>query len=865
MKKFFQDEKKMYIMYCCTMFVLFFGRYYQIPLFLSLFPVFGILFLRHSRLIKGFLFLFIGSLSVILITFLGISEVMFSSIITFMIVMSISVIIGLIPIVLDAYLFKKGMHQLTLICIYPCLKICLEYVSSLNSPFGIWGSQASLLSDCEPFNNVVSFGGIWLLSLLVAILSSITVYIIQNGIKNPKSIWLLLSYSTILIFIYFLSWTRINKYKYQTTVKVATVLANDSLRLMPVNKMYLVLTKKIKYDSIKEKYIRNAFRTSNLDLIRLTEKAAQKGAKIIFWGEGNGVVLKKDEQSLINSVALISKKHKVYIGLALEVYSPSAAKPVENKITLIKPNGAVAFQYYKRYPIGIEKELMVKGNGKINTCTTPYGKISCVICFDTDFINYINKVGKENTDILFAPSNDWKSISELRGKITRYRALENGFTLVRPTSHGATEIVSPTGKLILYNNYFNNPLRLLIADVPSKHIVTFYSKFGDFLPLLLLVLLTYIILKFYSNLKNKKIVLNLLLISLAFCFNTNSYGQEKNIDSEKKIKLKKNIFLPVISYAPETKVAFGGSAIHFYNKSINQNFSQASITSIYTLNNQFINEINWSHYNKKDTYLIKGIVSVNKFPEKFFGIGNKLVNIPSEIVTINTIKTDVLLLKHILKKGFVGIRYNYANYYNIKSSNNQSQFLDTLLGGRGNRKSGVGVGLLYDSRDNINSTSHGLLMYFDATWNESFFGSSNEYFEFNSDIRKFYQVDSKSILGFQSILNIKVGNVPFSQLSYLGGNTIMRGFYAGQFRDKDLIAFQTEYRRHIIGNWGVVLFAGAGKVSSSSNEIDFKELQHSLGFGFRRMIDQQHKLNLRIDVGYGNGQSNFYLNLGESF
>lgn len=78
---------------------------------------------------------------------------------------------------------------------------------------------------------------------------------------------------------------------------------------------------------------------------------------------------------------------------------------------------------------------------------------------------------------------------------------------------------------------------------------------------------------------------------------------------------------------------------------------------------------------------------------------------------------------------------------------------------------------------------------------------------------------------------------------------IMRGFYAGRFRDKDLLAMQAEYRKHLVGNRGLVLFAGAGKVSNSIDGINLKDLQHSLGFGFRRTISKQHHLNLRMDVG----------------
>jgi outer membrane translocation and assembly module TamA len=115
------------------------------------------------------------------------------------------------------------------------------------------------------------------------------------------------------------------------------------------------------------------------------------------------------------------------------------------------------------------------------------------------------------------------------------------------------------------------------------------------------------------------------------------------------------------------------------------------------------------------------------------------------------------------------------------------------------------------------------------------------------------------------MVKIKEGEVPFTQLSYLGGGNIMRGFYAGRYRDNDLVAAQAEYRRPIWRNWGIVLFAGVGKVGKSLDDLHVKDMQHSLGFGFRRTISKQQKINLRMDVGYGNGQCNFYINIGEAF
>ncbi|MFY7829181.1 MAG: BamA/TamA family outer membrane protein [Flectobacillus sp.] len=868
-------SKKITLLFLSAVATLLLGRYFQLSFLLFLFPVFAIRYLRNQELLKGFLLLFAGSLTAILISFWGIAAHMFSSNAVFVVVMAVSTLIGLMPILLDAWLFKKGFNQLWLISIYPFSKIFLEYIGSANSPFGIWGSQASLLAGWEPLNNIVAYGGIWALSLLVSFFSSILVYLLQNRPNNNKSKSLMLSYGLVVAVIAIWGAKDIKKYNPQEKVKVAVVLANDSLRTEPVNRIYHhLLNQKIQTVSATDSmYYHNAFELSNTELLNQAVKAADSGAKIIFCAEGNVVLMKNDEQAFIESVKKIAKEKLVYIGIAAEVFSADQPKPVENKIIFIRPDGSIGFEYFKHYPIGIEKDLMVVGDGNIPVCNTEYGKISAVICFDTDFITYARKAGSLSPDILFAPSNDWEAIAVLRGKITRYRALENGFTLVRPTSHGVTEMVAPNGKLIFANNYFQNPTRVLLADVPSKNKTTAYIKWGDWLPKLAAIMLVILLVTYFIKSKRKMSNNNTLLFCMAilFCLPVMSMAQNNNsIDTTKKgptsrIKKSKTVLFPAISYAPETNLALGVSAMHFYKQSGNATLSNISCNLLYTFNKQFINELNVVHYTSNNNYLFKAAFAFNKFPENFYGIGNKTEEQNQVTISYNAVKADISTLKKIHTNTYFGLYYSYANYYNIYADNTNSNLLDTLNGGKNNIKSGLGFEVLYDSRDNINNSSKGYYASLKTSWMNKALGSSTNYFSVDADVRKYRQLKSGAILALQGVAKIKEGEVPFTQLSYLGGNNIMRGFYAGRFRDNDLIAFQAEYRRHLWRQWGFVLFAGTGKVGSSIEEINTKELQHSLGFGFRRTISKQQKLNLRIDVGYGNGQCNFYVNIGEAF
>ena len=233
------SAKKISLLFISALASLLLGRIFQLPFLLFLFPVFAIRYVRHKKTLPGFILLFAGSAVAILMAFWGIAAHMFSSTATFIAVMSVSTFVGLLPILLDAWLFKKEVNQLWLILIYPCAKVFLEFIGSANSPFGIWGSPVSMLAGWQPFNNMVAYGGIWTLSLLAALFSSILVYVLENGLNNnPLSKSLIRWYGLVILLVAIAGLIRIKSYQPASKVRVAVVLANDSLRSEPVNKLY---------------------------------------------------------------------------------------------------------------------------------------------------------------------------------------------------------------------------------------------------------------------------------------------------------------------------------------------------------------------------------------------------------------------------------------------------------------------------------------------------------------------------------------------------------------------------------------------------------------------------------------------------
>jgi apolipoprotein N-acyltransferase len=122
---------------------------------------------------------------------------------------------------------------------------------------------------------------------------------------------------------------------------------------------------------------------------------------------------------------------------------------------------------------------MVQGEGKIPTLDTPFGKIASVICFDLDFTSFIRQAGKGGVDLLLGPSFDWREITPLHTRMTTFRSIENGFSMIRCTGEGLSIAVDPYGRTVAALTYFNTDDHVMISDVPMKGVTTIYSRIGD--------------------------------------------------------------------------------------------------------------------------------------------------------------------------------------------------------------------------------------------------------------------------------------------------------------------------------------------------------------------------------------------------
>lgn len=110
------------------------------------------------------------------------------------------------------------------------------------------------------------------------------------------------------------------------------------------------------------------------------------------------------------------------------------------------------------------------------------------------------------------------------------------------------------------------------------------------------------------------------------------------------------------------------------------------------------------------------------------------------------------------------------------------------------------------------------------------------------------------------------GDTPFHELSMLGSDSQMRGYYKGAYRDNVLVDSQIEYRAPIWNIFGATGWIGTGRVASNYKDLSLNGWKLNYGAGLRIRVDTEHNTNLRIDYGFGpNGVSGLYFAFAEAF
>ena len=336
------------------------------------------------------------------------------------------------------------------------------------------------------------------------------------------------------------------------------------------------------------------------------------------------------------------------------------------------------------------------------------------------------------------------------------------------------------------------------------------------------------------------------------------------------------LILPIIARSIETGWSFGGAGAgtfrlrsHDTAATLRDTVSRTSnveAVALYTTRKQFVSAINGSIYFPGEHWILNEQLSYSSFPDEFWGLGKKAPNSNEEDYSFKQYFAFLHPQLLIAKKLFLGVVYQYQRVFNIDYDSGGLFDTQKVVGRGGYHISGLGLSITYDTRNNAFAPDRGSMLQFYFDQFAPYFGSNYLYTSYILDLRRFISVYRNQVLALQAFGSFNSGEVPLRSLAYLGGSSLMRGYYEGRYRDKNAAVIQAEYRIPLFWRLGAVGFGDIGNVGPELKDVNLEHFKYSYGGGLRVALNQKERLNLRLDYGLAKGGSNgFYLQLGEAF
>ena len=348
----------------------------------------------------------------------------------------------------------------------------------------------------------------------------------------------------------------------------------------------------------------------------------------------------------------------------------------------------------------------------------------------------------------------------------------------------------------------------------------------------------------------------LILVTLITALSAQAQLEEKkdNPTNDNKIDFAP---IPYVSYNRTYDFIFGAVPMIMYKLNARDTISPSSLSGaigIYTTNKSWFSAVFSKFYLNEDKWRITVGAGLGTMNSQFLQSGamHQFINFQTGA---DFFKLEVK--RRLLEDIYGGVNYLYTNF------NNEYDFETPVE--EEVELQGLGLVFIWDKRDDVYypRSGHKLLSTFTAY--PKFMGNtevSNQLtLQYNWYIPK---RDNKDVWSFRAYSGFGLGDVAFNNLLVFGG-TDLRGYSQGEYRGKQLLAAQTEYRYQLGKKMGLVAFAGLGSVFGSNVESNDGTVLPSIGIGYRYLAFSKQKMNVGLDLAVGKDDWGVYFRIGEAF
>jgi hypothetical protein len=226
-------------------------------------------------------------------------------------------------------------------------------------------------------------------------------------------------------------------------------------------------------------------------------------------------------------------------------------------------------------------------------------------------------------------------------------------------------------------------------------------------------------------------------------------------------------------------------------------------------------------------------------------------------------------LRRLWWKFFVGPRFVTGRSFLTVRPNNASNFPIPAEVGIHTNLTAIGARLTRDTRPNHFYPVSGTFFTFTSDFFSQALGSKYSFQSYKTKFDEYWSVSKNQVIAYEGYFCATGGKPPFYGNCIYGTSNELRGYTAGHYFTRYMLATQLEYRLVLPKRFGLVVFGGLGGVIPEGHELaQLVQSSHFLpggGGGLRFEVSKKYHVNLRADIAQGVDGHTFAMGVGEAF
>ena len=330
----------------------------------------------------------------------------------------------------------------------PTAWVAIEYISSLLSPHGTFGSIGYTQMDALPILQVAAVAGLWGISFLVLLVPTAMAVLLTRQVAKRDRLIVALS----------------------TAVVLAASLAYGGWRLQAP----AVSTMRIGLVSL-EKPIRPALNEADGQALQARyvdalNRLADQGAHLVLIPETSFAT----PDASVPALAQVATARGITVATGIDFKGDAHVE--RNMLTVLQPATTSPATYSKHHLIpGLERQYTP---GDSYTMLAGEPRVGLAVCKDMDFHDIGRAYAARQTQLLLVPAWDFSIDGWLHGRMAIMRGVESGFAVARAPRSGRLTLSDDRGRVVAEASSEQHDAEL-VGDLPLRETRTLYSQWGD--------------------------------------------------------------------------------------------------------------------------------------------------------------------------------------------------------------------------------------------------------------------------------------------------------------------------------------------------------------------------------------------------